>query len=57
MKVAARTVVRFRVAKAAKDAILGAKTPSQPGKQAPPSVARTGSKVGPPRKAAGKGAT
>ena len=60
MKVAAKTVVRFRVAKAAKDAILGAKTPSlaaQAGKQASAPVARTGSKAGPSRKAAGKGAT
>jgi DNA-binding protein HU-beta len=32
MKVVAKTVVRFRVAKGAKDAILGAKTPSQAGK-------------------------
>ena len=31
MKVAAKTVVRFRVAKAAKDAILGVKAPSQAG--------------------------
>ena len=31
MKVAAKTVVRFRVAKGAKDAILGAKAPSQAG--------------------------
>jgi DNA-binding protein HU-beta len=60
MKVAAMTVVRFRVAKAAKDAILGAKTPSlaaQAGKQASAPAARTGSKAGPSRKAAGKGAT
>ena len=60
MKVAAKTVVRFRVAKAAKDAILGAKTPSlaaQAGKQASAPAARTGSKAGPSRKAAGKGAT
>jgi DNA-binding protein HU-beta len=60
MKVAAKTVVRFRVAKAAKDAILGAKTPSlaaQSGKQASAPAARTGSKAGPSRKAAGKGAT
>src|SRR5919199_5082578 len=37
MKVAAKTVVKFRVAKGAKDAILGAKAPSpagQAGKQA-----------------------
>ena len=32
MKVVAKTVVRFRVAKGAKHAILGAKTPSQAGK-------------------------
>ena len=60
MKVAAKTVVRFRVAKGAKDAILGAKTPSQAGqtgKQAPPPAARTGGKAGPSRKAAGKSAT
>jgi DNA-binding protein HU-beta len=60
MKVAAKTVVRFRVAKGAKDAILGAKAPSparQAGKQASPPAARTGSKAGPPRKAAGKGTT
>ena len=56
MKVAAKTVVRFRVAKGAKDAILGAKPPSQAGKQASPPRARTGGKAGPPRKAAGKGA-
>ena len=60
MKVAAKTVVRFRVAKGAKDAILGAKPPSaagQAGKQASAPAARTGSKAGPPRKAAGKGTT
>ena len=56
MKVAAKTVVRFRVAKGAKDAILGAKTPLQAGKQAPPAAARAGGKAGPSRKAAGKGA-
>ena len=59
MKVAAKTVVRFRVAKGAKDAILGAKAPSpagQAGKQASPSKARTAAKAGPSRKAAGKGA-
>ena len=59
MKVAAKTVVRFRVAKGAKDAILGAKAPSPAGqarKQAPPPRARTGGKAGPSRKAAGKGA-
>src|ERR671922_3018529 len=39
MKVAAKTVVRFRVAKGAKDAILGAKAPSQAGKQTPPPAA------------------
>jgi len=55
MKVAAKTVVRFRVAKGAKDAILGAKAPSpagQTGKQAPPPAARAGGKAGPSRKAA-----
>jgi DNA-binding protein HU-beta len=60
MKVAAKTVVRFRVAKGAKDAILGAKAPSPAGqasKQASPPSARTGGKAGPPRKAAGKGTT
>jgi DNA-binding protein HU-beta len=49
MKVAAKTVVRFRVAKGAKDAILGVKTPSQAGqtgKQAPQPTARTGGKAG-----------
>ena len=58
MKVAAKTVVRFRVAKGAKDAILGAKASSQAGqagKQAPPPRARTAGKAGPPRKAAGRG--
>ena len=58
MKVAAKTVVRFRVAKGAKDAILGAKAPSQAGqtgKQAQPPAARAGGKAGPSRKAAGKG--
>ena len=57
MKVAAKTVVRFRVAKGAKDAILGAKAPSQAGqtgKQAPPPAARAGGKAGLSRKAAGK---
>ena len=61
MKVAAKTVVRFRVAKGAQDAILGAKAPSSPagqtGKQAPPPAARTGGKAGLSRKAAGKGTT
>ena len=58
MKVAAKTAVRFRVAKGAKDAILWAKAPSpagQAGKQAPPPTARTGGRTGPSRKAAGKG--
>ena len=60
MKVAAKTVVRFRVAKGAKDAILGTKAPlpaGQPGKQASPPRARTGGKAGPSRKAVGKGTT
>ena len=59
MKVAAKTVVKFRVAKGAKDAILGAKAPSPAGqarKQASPPRARTGGKAGPPRKAASKSA-
>ena len=50
MKVAARTVMRFRVAKGAKDAILGAKAPAQAGqtgKQVLQPVARTGGKAGP----------
>jgi DNA-binding protein HU-beta len=60
MKVAAKTVVKFRVAKGAKDAILGAKAPSQAGqagKQALPPTARPGGKAGPSRKAAAKSAT
>jgi DNA-binding protein HU-beta len=57
MKVAAKTVVKFRVAKGAKDAILGTKMPPQSGKQASASPARTGSKASPSRKAAGKGTT
>ena len=43
MKVAAKTVVRFRVAKGAKDAILGAKASSDAGskgKQTPPRARR-----------------
>ena len=59
VKVAAKTVVRFRVAKGAKDAVLGTKAPSQAGqagKQASSvPAARTAGKAGPPRKAAGKG--
>ena len=58
MKVAAKTVVRFRVAKGAKDAILGAKAPSpagQAGKSASAPTARAAGKAGPSRKAAGKG--
>jgi DNA-binding protein HU-beta len=58
VKVAAKTVVRFRVAKGAKDAILGAKAPSpagQPSKQASAPTARAEGKAGPSRKAAGKG--
>ena len=57
MKVAAKTAVKFRVAKGAKDAILGAKAPSQAGKQASAPAARAGSKAAPSRKAAGKGTT
>ena len=60
MRVAAKTVVRFRVAKGARDAILGAKAPSpagQAGKPASAPAARTAGKAGPPRKAAGKSAT
>jgi hypothetical protein len=59
MKVAAKTVVRFRVAKGAKDAILGAKAPSpagQAGKPASPPRARAAGKAAPSRKAAAKGA-
>ena len=56
MKVAAKTVVKFRVTKGAQDAILGAKAPSQASKQASAPAARTGSKAGPSGKAAGKGA-
>ena len=45
VKVAAKTVVKFRVAKAVKDAILGAKTPSdavpQKGKPTSPALAST----------------
>jgi DNA-binding protein HU-beta len=51
MKVAAKTVVKFRVAQGAKDAILGTKAPSQAGqtgKQVPP-TARTGAKAGSPQ--------
>ena len=51
-KVAAKTVVRFRVAKGAKDAILGAKAPSSPagqaGKPASAPAARAGAKQVPP---------
>jgi DNA-binding protein HU-beta len=49
MKVAAKTVVKFRVAKGAKDAILGVKAPLKArstGKQASQPPARTGSKAG-----------
>ena len=55
MRVAAKTVVKVRVAKGAKDAILGAKAPSPAGsavKQASPPAARAAGKAGPPRKAA-----
>ena len=59
VKVAAKTVVQFRVAKGAKDAILGAKAPSDVGSKGkqvrPPAAARAGGKANPPRKAAGKG--
>jgi DNA-binding protein HU-beta len=71
MKVAAKTVVKFRVAKGAKDAILGVKAPSEArptGKQASQPPARTASKAGSqsstsakastgraPRKVTGKG--
>ena len=51
VKVAAKTVVKFRVAKGAKDAILGAKAPSDAsptGKQAPQLIARTRGKAGSP---------
>lgn len=56
MKVAAKTVVKFRVAKGAKDAILGVKVPSDAGsrgKPAPPPTGRTRGKVGPPRTSTG----
>ena len=59
MKVAAKTVVRFRVAKGAQDAILGAKAPSPAGpagKPASPPSARAAGKAGSSRKAPGKGA-
>jgi DNA-binding protein HU-beta len=49
MKVAAKTVVRFRVAKGAKDAILGVKAPSNPGskgKPTPPAAKRTRGRAG-----------
>src|SRR5438067_10032047 len=49
VKVAAKTVVKFRLAKGAKDAILEAKAPSDAnptGKQAPQPTARTRGKAG-----------
>lgn len=49
MKVAAKTVVKFRVAKGAKDAILGVKTPSDggpKGKQTSQSAGRARGKQG-----------
>jgi DNA-binding protein HU-beta len=52
MKVAAKTVVKFRVAKMAKDAILGVKAPlqaGQTGKQVQPTAPRTGAKAGSPQ--------
>lgn len=51
VKVAAKAVVKFRVAKGAKDAILGAKAPSDAtptGKQASAVVGRARRKVGSP---------
>jgi DNA-binding protein HU-beta len=51
VKVAAKTVVKFRLAKGAKDAILEAKAPSDAnptGKQAPQPTARTRGKAGSP---------
>jgi DNA-binding protein HU-beta len=61
MKVAAKTVVKFRVAKGAKDAILGTKAPSDAGSKGkqvrPPAAARAGGQASPSRKAAGKGTT
>ena len=51
VKVVARTVVKFRVAKGAKDAILGAKAPMEAGpirKQAPQPTARSLRQPGPP---------
>src|SRR5918911_1225777 len=56
MKVGAKTVVRFRVAKGAKDAILGAKAPSpagQAGKPSSPPGAPAGGQKGPPPKGGG----
>jgi hypothetical protein len=52
MKGAAKTVLKFRVAKTAKDAILGVKAPlraGQTGKQVPPTAPRTGPKAGLPQ--------
>jgi DNA-binding protein HU-beta len=52
MKVAAKTVVKFRVAKAAKDAILRVKAPSSArptAKQAPPPTTRVQGKAGSPQ--------
>jgi hypothetical protein len=54
MKVAAKTVVRFRVAKGAKDAILGAKAPSQAGQTGEQATKPTAPA---PRKAAARGGT
>jgi DNA-binding protein HU-beta len=52
MKVAAKTVVKFRVAKGARDAILGVKAPADAGskgKQTPPPAKRTRGKAGSPQ--------
>ena len=61
VKVAAKTVVKFRVAKGAKDAILGVKAPSEAsstGKQAPLPTARTRGKAGPlPASTSAEGST
>jgi DNA-binding protein HU-beta len=53
VKVAAKTVIKFRVAKGAKDAILGAKAPPdagpQKGKPTPPLASRARGNAGAPR--------
>lgn len=54
IKIAARTVLRFRIGKQAKDAVLGAKTASRAKAKAKPAAKKSAAKRAPAKKTAAK---